>query len=139
MPRTAKYKLDRVAIRMVKERPLLSDTPVHSVDDAIRVMHDLFKDMDREVAAVVNFQTDMRPINMNIISMGALNAAMVHPREVMKSVILSNAAAVMLVHNHPSGRVQPSAEDRKVTAKVSEILNLMDIQFLDHIILGTGE
>lgn len=139
MPRTAKYKLDQVAIRMVKERPLLSDTPIHNASDAVRVMHELLKDLDREVVAVVNFQTDMRPINMNIISMGAVNASMAHPREILKSIILSNAAAVMLIHNHPSGRVQPSPEDRKVTSKVSELMSLMEIQFLDHIILGTGE
>ena len=76
---------------------------------------------------------------MNIVSVGALNASMVHPREMLKSIVLSNSAAVMLVHNHPSGQVQPSAEDISVTAKMSQLMKLMEVSLLDHIILGPGE
>ena len=76
---------------------------------------------------------------MNIVSVGALNASMVHPREMLKSIVLSNAAAVMMVHNHPSGQVQPSAEDISVTAKMSQLMKLMEVTLLDHIILGPGE
>ena len=65
--------------------------------------------------------------------------AMVHPREMLKSIVLSNSAAVMLVHNHPRGQVQPSAEDISVTAKMSQLMKLMEVSLLDHIILGPGE
>ena len=133
------YKLDTAAIRMVKERPLLSDEPVNSPDKVVHLLHELLKDYDREVFAVVNFQTNMQPINMNIVSVGALNASLVHPREMLKSVVLSNAASVMLIHNHPSGTVRPSEEDKTVTAKFSQLLNLMDVGLLDHIILGPEE
>ena len=101
--------------------------------------HLFLKDYDREVFAVINFQTNLQPINMNIVSVGALNASMVHPREMLKSIVLSNSAAVMLVHNHPSGQVQPSAEDISVTAKMSQLMKLMEVSLLDHIILGPGE
>ena len=133
------YKLDQVAIRMVKERPLLSDEPVNSPDKVVRLVHELLKDYDREAFAVINFQTNLQPINMNIVSIGALNASLAHPREILKSVVLSNAAAVMLIHNHPSGMVRPSEEDRTVTAKLSQLLNLMEVNLIDHIILGPEE
>ena len=133
------YKLDQVAIRMVKERPLLSDVPVNTPETVVHLVHELLKDYDREVFAVVNFQTNMQPINMNIVSIGALNASLVHPREMLKSVVLSNSAAVMLIHNHPSGMVRPSDEDKAVTAKLFQLLNLMEVSLLDHIILGPEE
>ena len=89
------YSLDKVAIRMVKEPPLYSSTPVRSPDDAVRLMAEMLKGYDREVFCIVNFRNDMTPINMNIVSMGTLNASLVHPREILKSSILSNAAHVM--------------------------------------------
>ena len=139
MPKKNPYKLDQVAIRMVKERPLISDEPVNSPEKVAKLVHEFLKDYDREVFAVINFQTNLQPINMNIVSVGALNASMVHPREMLKSIVLSNAAAVMMVHNHPSGQVQPSAEDVSVTAKMSQLMKLMEVTLLDHIILGPGE
>lgn len=139
MSKKTPYKLDQVAIRMVKERPLISDEPVNSPEKVVKLVHELLKDYDREVFAVINFQTNLQPINMNIVSVGALNASMIHPREMLKSIVLSNAAAVMMVHNHPSGQVQPSAEDISVTAKMSQLMKLMEVSLLDHIILGPGE
>lgn len=139
MPKKNLYKLDQVAIRMVKERPLLSDEPVNSPEKVVELAHELLKDYDREVFAVINFQTNLQPINLNIVSVGALNASMVHPREMLKSIVLSNAAAVMMVHNHPSGQVQPSAEDKAVPARMAELLKLMEVTLVDHIILGPGE
>ena len=105
------YKLDRVAIRMVKERPLLSDVPVNTPDSVVKLIQELLKDYDREIFAIVNFQSNLQPINMNIVSVGALNASLVHPREMLKSVVLSNASAVMMIHNHPGGTMRPSNED----------------------------
>ena len=133
------YKLDQVAIRMVKERPLLSEEPLSSPDAVVRVMNSLLKDYDREVFAVVNLQSDLKPINMNIVSVGTLNASMVHPREVLKSIVLSNAASVLLVHNHISGSLRPSQEDINVTGKLMEVLNMLDVKLLDHVIPGTGD
>ena len=88
MPKKNPYKLDQVAIRMVKERPLISDEPVNSPEKVVKLVHEFLKDYDREVFAVINFQTNLQPINMNIVSVGALNASMVHPREMLKSIVL---------------------------------------------------
>lgn len=134
-----KYSLDKVAIRMVKEPPLYSDTPIHTPDDAVRLMAEILRGYDREVLCVVNMQSDLTPINMNIVSVGTLNASIIHPREVLKSTVLSNAAAVMLFHNHPSGNLLPSQEDIETTDRMQQLYTLMGIQLLDHIIIGNDD
>lgn len=78
------------------------------------------------------------PINMNVVSMGALNMAYVHPRETMKSAILSNSAYLMLVHNH-LGSLNPSKEDIEVTDRIQSAASLMGIPVLDHIIVGRNQ
>ena len=77
-------------------------------------------------------------IGINTVSMGSLTASVVHPREVFKPAILSNAAALLCCHNHPSGAPQPSQEDRALTTRLVDVGKLLGINVLDHIILGDG-
>lgn len=133
------YRLNQVAIRMVEMPPLLSDVPMDGSEAAVKVMADMLKDYDREVVAIVNLQTDGKPINMNVVSMGALDQSIAHPREILKSTILSNASAIMLVHNHPSNKLQPSMDDIATTARVKQLCDLIGVKFLDHIIVGPGK
>ena len=123
---------------MVEMPPLLSDVPMDGPEAAVKVMADMLKDYDREVVAIVNLQTDGKPINMNVVSMGALDQSIAHPREILKSTILSNASAIMLVHNHPSNKLQPSMDDIATTARVKQLCDLIGVKFLDHIIVGPG-
>ena len=132
------YRLNQVAIRLVEMPPLLSDVPLTCPDATVKVMSDMLKDYDREVVAIVNLQTDGKPINMNVVSMGALDQSIAHPREILKSTILSNASAIMLVHNHPSNKLQPSMDDIATTARVKQLCDLIGVKFLDHIIVGPG-
>lgn len=136
--KTNMYRLNQVAIRMVEMPPLLSDVPMDGPEAAVKVMSDMLKDYDREVVAIVNLQTDGKPINMNVVSMGALDQSIAHPREILKSTILSNASAIMLVHNHPSNKLQPSMDDIATTARVKQLCDLIGVKFLDHIIVGPG-
>lgn len=136
--KTNMYRLNQVAIRMVEMPPLLSDVPMDGPEAAVKVMADMLKDYDREVVAIVNLQTDGKPINMNVVSMGALDQSIAHPREILKSTILSNASAIMLVHNHPSNKLQPSMDDIATTARVKQLCDLIGVKFLDHIIVGPG-
>ena len=131
--------LAQVAIRMVQQPPLLANEPVNSPEAAIRVMNDFLSQMDRELFCIVNLQSDMKPINMNIVSVGALNEALVHPREILKSAILSNASGMMLIHNHPSGNLEPSEQDILTTDRMVRIGQLMGIPVVDHIIVGRGK
>ena len=130
------HRLNQVAIRMVEMPPLFSEEPMNGPAAAVKVMADTFRDYDREVVAVVNLRADMRPININIASIGALDQSIAHPREILKSTILSNAAAIILVHNHPSGSLRPSTHDDALTERIQKAAKLMDIRILDHIILS---
>lgn len=129
-------KLEQAAIRMVEQPPLYSNEPMNNPDVAIRVMNEFLSQMDRELFCIVNLQADLTPINMNIVSVGSLNEALINPREIFKSAILSNAHSMMLIHNHPSGNLTPSTSDIQTTARMQELGELMGISLVDHIITG---
>lgn len=80
-----------------------------------------------------------RIVCMDVVSIGSLNQSIVHPREVFKSACLSNAAAIILVHQHPSGDATPSREDIAITKRLREAGEIMGISVLDHVIVGDGE
>lgn len=130
--------LKQVGIRLVEEPPLLSPEPMNNPEAAVRVLGKWLSEMDRELFCVVNLNTNLTPINMNVVSMGALNMAYVHPRETMKSAILSNSAYLMLVHNH-LGSLNPSKEDIEVTDRIQSAASIMGIPVLDHIIVGRNQ
>ncbi len=133
------YGLEQVAIRMVKMPPLMSKEPVNNPDAAIRLVNETLKEFDREAVVVVNLQNDLKPINMNFVSVGTLNASLAHPREILKASILSNAASIMLFHNHPTGKLEPSREDIELTDRLQKACKLMEIPLTDHIIIGTDD
>ncbi|MDY6333993.1 MAG: JAB domain-containing protein [Lachnospiraceae bacterium] len=134
-----KFGLDQVSIRLVKEPPLLSNEEITNPESAVRILADAFRDYDREVVGVVHLKTDNTPINMMIASIGTLNSSVAHPRELMKAAFLSNAASIILFHNHPSGRLEPSKEDIALTNRMQQLCTLAGIPVLDHIILGKDQ
>jgi len=79
-----------------------------------------------------------RIICLEIVSVGTLNQALVSPREVFKTALLSNAAALLLIHNHPTQDSTPSPEDIQITSRLKEVGDIMNIKVLDHIIIGDG-
>ena len=134
-------ELQVVNIRMVKEPSLYSAERISSPEDAIRVIAKEFATYDREVFAVLNLKTNGQPINLNICSMGTLDSSVISPREIFKSCILSNAGGFIGLHNHPSGSISPSQEDRDVTKRLMSCSEMLGIRMLDHIIIGgeTGD
>ena len=134
-----KYGIDQVSVRLVKEAPILCEEEISTPEDAIRILGDTFKDYDREVVGVVHLRSDNVPINMTIISMGTLNQSLVHPREVLKAAFLSNAASILLFHNHPSGSLKPSKEDIALTGRMQKLCMLAGIPVIDHVILGNDQ
>jgi len=80
-----------------------------------------------------------RIICMDLVSLGSLNQSIVHPRSVFMTACLSNAAALILVHQHPTGDPTPSSEDLSITRRLKEAGEIMGIKVLDHIIVGDGE
>ncbi len=130
------FKLKQVAIRMVSAPPIKSAEPLCSPEAAIRVMAQELKNYDREVVCIVNLKSDLTPINFNIVSMGILDESLVHPREMLKSIILSNSAKVMMLHLHPSGSLTPSKDDIAITDRMQQVCSLVGVQLIDHIIIG---
>ena len=131
-------ELNVVNIRLVKEPSIISEEPVRCSDDASRLIRELLSGFDREVFAILNLASDGKPINMNVVSIGTLNASLVSPREVFKSSILSNAACFIAYHCHPSGNPKPSLEDFEATQKLREAGAILDIKMADHIIVACG-
>lgn len=139
MSKTNELKV--VNVRLVKEPSLYSTEPISSPDDVLKIVAKEMATYDREVFAILNLKTNGQIINLNICSVGTLNASMVSPREVFKSSILSNAGAFIAIHNHPSGSLVPSNDDKETTRRLQECGDLLDIRMLDHIIVAgeTGE
>lgn len=129
-------KMDQVAIRIIKEPPLQADYPIRSPKDVIRLMSDLLIDYDREVVAIINLRADLKPINVNIASIGALDHALAKPRELLKTTILSNAAGMLMVHNHPSGDLLPSTYDIEATETIANLCGMLGVKFYEHVIVG---
>ena len=92
------FALDVVSIRLVKDAEILSAKPIHDVEDLVALLGEHMCELDREVVCVVNLKSDGTPINCHYASMGAINYATAHPRELFKSSILSNAANMILIH-----------------------------------------
>lgn len=134
-----KFKLDVVSVRLVKDAPVISNEPLNNPDKVVEAVGEFLSEFDREAICVINLKSNLSPINMSVASVGTLNCAVSHPRELMKSSILSNAAYIMLVHNHPPGDVTPSEEDVKMTDKLNRICKLMEIPLIEHIIIGDGK
>lgn len=92
--------------------------------------------LDREAMLVVTLNQKNRQIDRHIVSLGTLTASLVHPREVFKPAIADGAAAIALVHNHPSGDPTPSSEDRQLTQRLKEVGDLLGIRLLDHVVVA---
>ncbi len=100
------------------------------------LFHERFAAADREEFLAVMLDGKNRALGFHVVSIGTLTASLVHPREVFKAAILANAAAMILVHNHPSGDPTPSAEDRAITERLREAGDLLGIRLLDHVVIG---
>ncbi len=91
---------------------------------------------DREKFVVVALNCKKKVIGYNIAAVGNVNNVMVDPREVLKFLLLANAASAIVIHNHPSGEMMPSKEDIDTTTRLNAALNLVNIGLLDHVIFG---
>lgn len=139
MQNEKKYdELEVVNVRLVKEPSLISEKPIGSPNDAVELVTKLISQFDREVVCVLNLATDGKPISMNVASIGTLNSALVSPRDILKSTILANASAFIMMHCHPSGNPKPSREDAFTTQRLRDAGEIMEIKMVDHIIVGCG-
>lgn len=118
----------------VKETPV-DGTPLVSPDQVEAYLSDL-KSAAQECFIVIGLNTKNRVINKHMVSLGTVNSALVHPREVFRPLIQTSASNCIVAHNHPSGDPSPSSEDIKITRQLISAGEIMGIKVLDHIIIG---
>lgn len=125
-------------VQLVRDsgRPRASREQVNSPMDAIDILTRFLDGLDREHLVVLLLDNKNRVIGLNTVAIGSINEAIVTTRETFKPAILSNAVAIIIAHNHPSGDPAPSPEDIRITRKLVEAGKILDIEVLDHIIIG---
>ena len=126
-----------VSVKLVKERDSYYGTKIiRNSDDLASIVKRLLKDTDREVFLTVNLSTAKTINSIHVVSTGSVDRTIVHPREVFKAAILSNAHSIALAHNHPSGDTTPSLEDIDLTKLLVQSGNILWIKIIDHIIVA---
>ncbi|MDZ4733091.1 MAG: JAB domain-containing protein [Nitrospirota bacterium] len=130
------YAVPRYRVTLVRDnRAVPPSSPLTTSVAAAAILRPLFAGLDREQFLVCGLDAKHCVIGVNIVSIGSLTMAIVHPREVFKPLILMNTCAWIGAHNHPSGDVAPSQEDRVLTSRLRQGADLLGITLLDHLIL----
>src|SRR3989337_568681 len=113
------------------KRPKISD-----MNDVVEAVKPLIADPNKEFFIALYLNNKNGILKLEIISIGSLNANIVHPREIFKTACMISASSIIVAHNHPSGDPSPSREDIEITKKLSEAGKMMGIELLDHVIIG---
>ncbi len=130
-----------IKLKLDEKEAIHSSQKIQTPEDAVRILADIFKELDREEIGVVNLDGANHPVNFNIISVGNTTSAIATPSDLYKAALLSNASSILILHNHPSSEVKASSEDLITTRRLVEAGNILGVRVLDHIIVGgrTGE
>jgi DNA repair protein RadC len=127
-----KIQLGTAVVKEAKGGKLVDPSAVHAECQDMSMMA-------QEAVVVLTINARNRMIWRHLVTLGLADTSLVHPREVFRPAILDGAVSIILVHNHPTGEVDPSAEDFKVTRQIIEAGKVMGIKLLDHVIIGRGE
>jgi DNA repair protein RadC len=130
----AAFEIGKRLARNREERPVL-DSP----DKVFNVFGQEFLQLRRESLRVILLDTKLRLMLVEEVALGSINECVAHPREIFRPAIIHSAYALVLVHNHPSGDPQPSSADRRLTASLREAASLLQINLIDHMILGSPD
>lgn len=138
MEMRAECPIPEVSCRLIlrEDDVSYSTEPIDTQLKAVEIMKKILQSFDRETVCVLNLDNKLRPINWNMVSIGGLNRAEISIPNIFKTSILSNAAAIMMFHNHPSGDPEPSPVDDRATKEVKKAGKLLGIPLIDHIIIG---
>ncbi len=136
LAKAAQIKAAMELARRMSLEPGYQRTVIRHPDDVAKLMMDDLRDLDHEQFKLLMLDTKHRVIKIQTLSVGDLSGTLVHPRELFKAVIRRNNAAVVLVHNHPSGDPEPSADDIDLTRRLIAGGKLLGIEVLDHVIIG---
>ncbi len=109
---------------------------IRSAEDAYGVLRPLARGLDREHFWRLDLDSRRRLLGCELVSIGSLDASIVHPREVFKGALLNNAHSIMVAHNHPSHDLRPSQADRRTTKQLLFVSLLLQVDLVDHLIVG---
>jgi DNA repair protein RadC len=133
------YRIKTFRVQFIAEAAEFpAGSPCRSSEDVQRVARAIYEslDADKEHFVLLAMNNKNRVNGFKVISTGSLTASVVHPREVWRAALHLCAAAVVFVHNHPSGEPAPSPEDMEITRRLKETGDLLGIRVLDHVVLG---
>ena len=114
---------------------------LHTPEKVVQFITDHLPDLTKEAREhfiVVLLNTNLEPIDLVVVSIGTLDTSLVHPREVFRPAIASSANSIIIAHNHPSGNLDPSQQDRSITRQLVEAGKLIQIAVLDHLIISAA-
>jgi DNA repair protein RadC len=124
---------------ILRERIPKYEATIKGADEMRDIVRLAFAGKEREEMWVYTLTSTFDIIGSDCVSIGTVDCASVYPREIVKLALEHNAAKVILVHNHPSGSCEPSEADKRMTRKVVDALALVDIQVLDHLVVGNPD
>lgn len=138
--RVKEYKLVCLRESLIPERMALIDTPDKAADywNSHIKTHPFFR-AECECFVVLHLNTRRRITSHHFVSVGTLDTLLVHPRNVFRAAVVDNAAALICMHNHPSGEATPSEADIKVTRDLIRAGQLLKVQVTDHVVMGSGQ
>jgi DNA repair protein RadC len=127
-----------IAKRQLREN-ILDKHVLHDPEAVLEYLYASMRDLKKEIFKVIFLDKGNRILDDMDLFEGTIDQTAVHPREVIKAALERHATGIVLVHNHPSGRVQPSQEDRVLTVKLQTTCSAIGIQVLDHLIIGDNQ
>lgn len=132
------YSIPRYRVELVRESTITMEYQRHHNAGGVYRWANpaIFSRADRELFVVAGIDSKNRVIGVNVASVGTLCSGLVHPREVLKPLILMNSRACIAMHNHPSGDPLPSGDDNAVTHRLYQACKLIGIDLIDHVICG---
>jgi DNA repair protein RadC len=133
----AVHFIQAVARRYLKDR-LQGKRYLHSSTDVRDYLLHAMRGLKKEVLTVIYLDSSHAILGTETVAEGTINVNTVYPRELVKKALQQNSAAMIIAHNHPSGSLEPSAQDMQLTRTLSLLGSMMQIQLLDHIIIGDG-
>ena len=126
------YKFPFVSISMFREK--MVDFKVDCPKNMVRLLTEFYKGKDRESVVVVMLDGNNNPIGIQEVSIGTVTCSLIHPREIFKPAILMGASAIIVAHNHPSGSLTPSSEDKQSMSRIKKAGELIGISLIDDMI-----
>ena len=128
--------MNRIRWQMVREEGPETEPFKTGQDVGAYLVRQGYADRDREAFVVLLLDVKHRVIAEEVVTIGILDGALIHPREVFKAAVAGSAAGIIVAHNHPSGDLKPSGQDREVTKRLRDAGKILGIPVVDHVIVG---